>query len=425
VASESDFDELAAAAADVADARTAAVVLLSGDGPWLRGRTAITPGDEGPHLEIGKQVAAEGTEIEWTQPPAGAGFPLRMSSGEMVGALTVMTPAPRSLDDVQRRMLRVLARQVVSQLEMRHRAAADLAQLQAERDLSAALLGALHDGYAYLERGCIVTVNDAFCAMTGMSRAQLIGRSTPFSFLTEPGNGATHLRKMINDKSGHVELRIQRPDGTRIEVGIQVHPVRRADRRVSGYVALLRDITDRKQQEQRLRHRADHDGLTGLLNRGAFHACLAERVAAAHAGDAPLCLAMLDLDCFKAVNDMFGHSAGDAVLVEFADRLRGNARGDDAIGRLGGEEFGWIMGDVDLDEALASLTRTLDAVRRHPFPHGGQLTFSGGVAQLRAEAAGALMQRADTLLYTAKAAGRERVIAEPPPGMVPAQGRLA
>jgi diguanylate cyclase (GGDEF)-like protein/PAS domain S-box-containing protein len=299
------------------------------------------------------------------------------------------------------------------------------AELHAERDLSAALLGALHDGYAYLEKGRIVVVNEVFCEMTGRRRDELIGRSAPLNFLTGDHSRNTELlRSVINDKSGTAELAIERPDGSCLDVSIQVRPVRHPDRRVRGYIALIRDITDRKLHEQRLRHRADHDGLTGLLNRAAFHVRLTERVAAAHASGAPLTLAILDLDRFKTVNDEHGHPAGDAVLAEFANRLRGNARGDDVIGRLGGEEFGWIMSDTGREEAVGALSRTLDAVRRHPFPHGGQLTFSAGAAQLRTFAAGpyepealvgetasALLQRTDRLLYVAKAGGRDRVVA--------------
>jgi diguanylate cyclase (GGDEF)-like protein/PAS domain S-box-containing protein len=301
------------------------------------------------------------------------------------------------------------------------------AELHAERDLSAALLGALHDGYAYYEQGRIVVVNDVFCEMTGVRREDLIGRAAPFDFLTGDATQNTQMfSELINDKSGNGELVMQRPDGSRLDVGIQVRRVHHSDGRLRGYVALIRDITDRKLDEQRLRHRADHDGLTGLLNRAAFHVRLTERVAAAHASGAPLTLAILDLDRFKAVNDEHGHPAGDVVLAEFANRLRGNARGDDAIGRLGGEEFGWIMSETGRDEAIGALSRTLDAVRRHPFPHGGQLTFSAGVAQLRTYGAGpdepeglvgetapALVQRTDRLLYVAKAGGRDRVVAAP------------
>ncbi len=298
------------------------------------------------------------------------------------------------------------------------------AELQAERDFSSALLAAMHDGYVYLEQGTIVVVNDVFCEMTGLSKEALVGTSAPFPFWApeDAEKGAALLRQVINDKTGQVDLPITRADGSRFEASVQLQPVRRPGGRVSGYVALIRDITDRNQQERRLRHQADHDGLTGLLNRAAFHLRLSERVASAHASGAQLSIAVLDLDRFKAVNDTHGHSAGDAVLAEFADRLRGHARGDDIIGRLGGEEFGWVMSDTGREEALAALGRTVDAVRRHPFPHIGRLTFSAGVAELQTFGAGpegpllgetalGVLQRADEVLYCAKAAGRDCVLA--------------
>ncbi len=298
------------------------------------------------------------------------------------------------------------------------------AELQAERDFSGALLAAMHDGYVYLEQGTIVVVNDVFCQLTGLSKEALVGTSAPFPFWApeDAEKGAALLRQVINDKTGQVDLPITRADGTRFEASVQLQPVRRPGGRVRGYVALIRDITDRNQQERRLRHQADHDGLTGLLNRAAFHVRLTERVASAHASGAQLSIAVLDLDRFKAVNDTHGHSAGDAVLAEFADRLRGHARGDDIIGRLGGEEFGWVMSDTGREEALAALGRTVDAVRRHPFPHIGRLTFSAGVAELQTFGAGpegpllgetalGVLQRADEVLYCAKAAGRDCVLA--------------
>ncbi len=443
-AGDQDFHDLAAAAAEIAGTPLGAVALLRGRQQWLRGRAGTGRRTAPSDGSLCQAVVARGTDIEfadasteplvsgdplWRELPAAgrcAGFALRLRSGAIVGALIVMEGARGALTASQRRLLRVLARQVVAQLELRELRLGPRPSepaLPAERDLSAALLEALHDGYAYLERGRIVAVNDVFCSMTGHARDELIGQSAAYPFRMRPGadTDPALLRKMINNKSGHVELPVQRPDGTRIDVSVQVRPVRRAERRVSGYVALIRDITDRKAHERRLLHRAEHDGLTGLFNRAAFHRQLADRVAAAHGRGAALSLAIIDLDRFKSVNDLFGHLAGDAVLAEFADRLRGKARGEDAIGRLGGEEFGWVMSDTGREEAVAALTRTLDAVRRHPFPHGEPLTFSAGVAQLRRtcgverspETADSLLQRADQLLYEAKARGRNRVMAVP------------
>ena len=305
----------------------------------------------------------------------------------------------------------------VSQLEDITARRTALAELEAERDFSAALLAALHDGYAYLEGGRIVVVNDVICRMTGYPRADLIGSRAAFLLddAAEPG-ARSRLADLI-DRSGSTELTIRRRDGSTFDASIQLEPVHRPDVQVSGYVAVIRDITDRKTRERRLRHQADHDGLTGLLNQAAFHVRLREGVAAAYASGSTMSVAIMDLDRFKMVNDTHGHQAGDAVLAEFADRLRGNARGDDVLGRVGGEEFGLVMRETDLGEAIAAVGRTLDAVRRHSFPHVSRLTFSAGVAELRttgtthaADEHLRLLARADQALYAAKRAGRDRVV---------------
>ena len=298
---------------------------------------------------------------------------------------------------------------------------AALTALEAERDLSTALLGALHDGYAYLERGRMVVVNDVLCQMTGMTREQLLSSSTPFPFwsVEDEARDGGRLRKLINARTSHVEVQLRRVDGSVFDASIQVCPVRRRNGRISGYIALIRDITDRKQHERQLRHRADHDGLTGLLNRAAFHVRLTERVTAAQTTGDALSLAVLDLDDFKRVNDTFGHPAGDAVLREFADRMRSHSRDDDIVGRLGGEEFGWALVDTRRRDGQAAVLRMLEAMRLHEFADVGALTFSAGVAELRTGAAGesaqSLYRRADKLLYAAKQAGRNRVLLDTAP----------
>lgn len=163
-----------------------------------------------------------------------------------------------------------------------------------------------------------------------------------------------------------------------------------------------------------LREQAMHDALTGLLNRRALH----ERfeLASAHARG-PLSLVLMDLDHFKRVNDTHGHAAGDAVLRDFASALRSGLRSDDALFRIGGEEFALLLPGADADQARAR-TESLRALvsswqlGRLPEPVG----FSAGVA----EAGGtrltlpALLEAADAALYDAKHRGRARTEVAPP-----------
>lgn len=159
--------------------------------------------------------------------------------------------------------------------------------------------------------------------------------------------------------------------------------------------------------QEKLRHQAETDGLTGLPNRRHFLEEAQAALAAARERGGGVSLVMLDLDHFKAVNDTHGHQAGDAVLRAVAGCLREALRGPDRVGRLGGEEFGVLLPDCDLDAASRVASRLRRAVAGLG-PAGRGVTASLGVAAGN-EDVDNLLARADACLYAAKAAGRDRV----------------
>ncbi len=165
-----------------------------------------------------------------------------------------------------------------------------------------------------------------------------------------------------------------------------------------------------------LRELATRDALTGLLNRRAFDALLAEEVDRARRLGHPLTLVTLDLDHFKTINDTHGHAAGDAVLAEAAKFFEAQVRTIDRVARIGGEEFAVLLMETRADEGLAVAQRLVDAARARTVAlgAGGSLTFtaSAGVAALSAEgeSAAALLAAADKALYAAKHAGRDRAV---------------
>jgi diguanylate cyclase (GGDEF)-like protein len=167
---------------------------------------------------------------------------------------------------------------------------------------------------------------------------------------------------------------------------------------------------------RRLRDRADTDALTGTRTRRAFLEGAGEEFQRVRRYGHPLCLAMLDIDAFKAVNDDRGHAAGDQVLARVAAVCLSQLRaGIDHCGRLGGEEFAILMPDTALAGAKALSERLCAAVRELRFDAGGEVfgvSVSIGVAMLTAtdDDVAALMARADAALYSAKGAGRDRVI---------------
>jgi diguanylate cyclase (GGDEF)-like protein len=167
-------------------------------------------------------------------------------------------------------------------------------------------------------------------------------------------------------------------------------------------------------REARLRHRlavaAETDPLTGLLNRRAFNPRLAELVDRAVAERRPLSVVMFDLDHFKRLNDEHGHSVGDVALQQVGAVLEAMSRDGDLVSRFGGEEFAVALPGADPDRAEAYTERVAAEIRRQAGIPGWLLTTSAGVCTLTATTADAetLVQRADTALYAAKAAGRDR-----------------
>lgn len=158
------------------------------------------------------------------------------------------------------------------------------------------------------------------------------------------------------------------------------------------------------------------DELTGLYNRRYFERHLGVMLGKAQAQERDMALMILDIDFFKAVNDTHGHDAGDAVLREFAGRLKRNIRGVDLACRFGGEEFVVLMPDTDPEQAEAVAERVRQAMAERPFEIGLarplSITISIGVAlnESLADTPESLLKRADVALYRAKRGGRNRVI---------------
>jgi diguanylate cyclase (GGDEF)-like protein len=163
------------------------------------------------------------------------------------------------------------------------------------------------------------------------------------------------------------------------------------------------------------RQLADLDALTGLHNRRYFHETLSREVARAHRYGRRLALVVFDLDDFKAINDRIGHLAGDGVLAEVAERVRGVVRSADVACRVGGDEFGIILPESTLADAEQLSHRMQAAVASRPIGDAGKLQLSAGAAELRSEDdATKFFERADDALYRAKESGKAEVVAAGP-----------
>jgi diguanylate cyclase (GGDEF)-like protein len=185
---------------------------------------------------------------------------------------------------------------------------------------------------------------------------------------------------------------------------------------LSGLILTI-GLSDKLLQLRRDRDRASRqasiDGLTGLHNRAAIEKALDETVAAAHAGGRPMCVAFVDIDHFKAINDGHGHQVGDTCLKLVALRVRNQLRARDLLGRYGGDEMLVVMPDTTLAEGLQRAERLRETIACRPLSIDGTLvaaTLSIGLAALRRdESAAQLLERADAALYRSKASGRDHV----------------
>ena len=261
------------------------------------------------------------------------------------------------------------------------------------------LADATSEGLLITSDDHILDANEQACALLGVGRAALVGTATAAWFET-PARDA---------------MRLHRGDATRARIrGSEVEDqlVELTSRAIeyrgrAATVIAMRDLTETARAQRAIEHLASHDPLTGLVNRAAFDIALHEAVRS----DAPFALIAVDLDRFKAVNDLFGHGAGDAILIRVARILDDCVRAQDLVARVGGDEFVVLLREITSSDddrrqaarILACFAEEMDSAR-DPMAVGcslGVVAFpcDGGDPET-------LRHNADVALYRAKQDGR-------------------
>ena len=337
-----------------------------------------------------------------------AGAPLRSSSGHNVGTVCVLDTAPRaSITEKQLRILRRLSDLVMDKLEMRRLQIADTVAAQFAKSTSEAFL-------CVDAVGGITYWNRAAETLFGYAREECIGRSldiiVPERFQGAHGRGMGRVAAGGTSKlAGRtVELVAKRRDGTEFPIELLISVWEEHGTRGMG--AIIRDISERRNQQARLEHMALNDQLTGIPNRFQF----AQRLREALAEDAPLSVIMFDLDGFKAVNDSLGHATGDTLLQALTIRMLACLGATTTLARLGGDEFAVLLPRCGDPLFATSLANTLVQAAGEPFTidiHHVMVGVSVGIAEtgIVGREPEALMAAADLALYEAKAGGGGRV----------------
>ena len=329
---------------------------------------------------------------------------------EMLGALTA--GYARALRD------RTLAEQErISAALFTARVAAEQARWNSEARFAAVFADSVIGIGVGDINGTILEVNRALCEMLGYTTEEF--RQHPIWEFIHPDDSPgvwDQVKALLSGAADNVRLEkaYYRKDRAEIWTHLVLSLVRDPQGQPRFVVAMVENITERHRLQTRLAHQALHDPLTGLPNRTLFFDRLDAALAAA-GPDQTVGVCYLDLDDFKAVNDTLGHDTGDALLRAVAQRLGSElARDGHLVARMGGDEFVVLVEHRNGIEHLERVAQTaLDIVRRPVVLGGHQIVVSASVGIVQhndtiASAAAELMQAADTTMYWAKAAGRDR-----------------
>lgn len=293
-------------------------------------------------------------------------------------------------------------------------------ELEKSLSMHEATVESTADGILVVDReGAIVSFNRKFQRMWRIPdeivRARDDKRAIEFvcDQLADPEQFVRKIQQLYDRPEAESRDLLRFKDGRVFERYSQAQRARNGE--VHGRVWSFRDITERERIQSRLRYLAEHDPLTGLLNRRRFEAEVSKQIAYSERYEGDGAVLLLDLDDFKYVNDRLGHHTGDALISSIADLLRSRLRTSDTLCRLGGDEFAILLPRADERRARLVAESLLDTVRRHRTVVRGQplrVTTSIGIATFGyggSPEAEELLMRADVAMYKAKEAGRDRL----------------
>jgi diguanylate cyclase (GGDEF)-like protein/PAS domain S-box-containing protein len=313
-------------------------------------------------------------------------------------------------------------------MEVRARTQAEEALRENQERLNAIIESALDAAITTDDRGNVTAWNTTAEAVFGWNRKTAMNRPLPALILPRV-DFESHdnvLRRCFSGSPGallnrRLEVTAANRSGRTFPAELSISAVK--VRGTTHFSIFARDITLRRQAEDRLRSAASHDSLTGLANRARFHDVLRQDLARLRGAGAPgaapvgtdqrIAVLFVDIDDFKEINDRFGHATGDQVLVAAGERIAGALRSTDLAARMGGDEFVVLLAGIKAREEAERIAARLLELLRQPYKAGGQMitkSVSIGIAMASPGAtdAEALIRSADAAMYRAKASGKDR-----------------
>jgi diguanylate cyclase (GGDEF)-like protein/PAS domain S-box-containing protein len=341
------------------------------------------------------------------------------ADGKVVGCLSLYAEKAHAFDPDVRRLLQGMVANIDFALDrFEVQAQRSLIQnhlLESEQRAQLVLENALDAIVNIDKQGLIVEWNLAAAQMFGYSRAEVIGHNLG-EVIVPPAYREAHRQGMLRlQTSGKpsllgklIEISALRRDGSEFPIELTIIEIERDDDRY--YSAFIRDITTRREAEERIRFLANYDALTGLPNRNLLNERVIVEIEKAWDQDGQFALMFLDLDHFKDVNDSLGHRYGDNLLIALTKRFQSLVRPQDTICRLGGDEFVFLLAEADHAIAKEIVERLLTAVEQ-PFvidQYELTITASVGVAIYPDDGLDmeSLQRNADVAMYRTKKESR-------------------
>lgn len=336
------------------------------------------------------------------------GLPLKSPKNEALGILVLMGTDRFLLENQTLDLLDSLAVRASNELEKR--------ALNEKLKLSARVFDEAHESISITDQyGYFIDVNPSFSIMTGYSRAEIIGQHVRLINTVEFESETFQQRHQILKEKGYWqgEQWNRKKNGQSYAELLTISALKDEQGRTTHYVGLSTDITQTKQQQQKLEQIAHYDALTKLPNRVLFADRFAQAVAHSNRNNTLLAVCFIDLDNFKQINDNYGHDIGDRLLISVTSRIKTIIREEDTISRQGGDEFTLLLVDIKtFSDCEKNLQRILLSLAEPHFidNHSLEVSASIGISlyPLDNSDQDTLIRHADQAMYQAKLAGKNR-----------------